>query len=339
LTGGLDRGGVIVTMRGDLMKFSWLKLLPALAVCAPLLSRADMVDGIWAVVADRAITIAQVEDYTKPVEDTLRTQYAGDPDTFQQKYDSALHDSLEQLIERDMILHNYETGGYNKLPDSLADQLVEENIRSRFGDRVTMLKTLQAQGMTLEQYRKELLDRYIESGLRSENVQKTIIISPYKIETYYKTHPDEFKVEDQVKLRMIVLNKTSSDDTNTLELAREIAGKIRAGASFAEMAGVYSQGSQQHQGGDWGWVDRSVLRKELSDVAFSLKPGQISDPVDTSDAVYVMLVEDKSAAHLKPLADVRDDIGKTLLIQEQARLSQEWIDGLRKKTYIRIFDN
>ncbi len=86
--------------------------------------------------------------------------------------------------------------------------------------------------MTLEQYRKELLDRYIESGLRSENVQKTVIISPYKIETYYNNHADEFKVPAQVKLRMIVLNKASPDDTNALGQARDIARKVKAGASL-----------------------------------------------------------------------------------------------------------
>jgi parvulin-like peptidyl-prolyl isomerase len=273
------------------------------------------------------------------VEDTLRTQYAAEPDVYQQKLDAAIHDSLEQLVERALILNNYETGGYNKLPDSLADQLVQDNIRERFGDRVTMIKTLQAQGMTLEQYRKELLDRYIESGLRSLNVQKTIIISPYKIENYYQTHPDEFKLEDQVKFRMIALNKTSPDDTNTLELGREIAGKIKAGASFAEMAGVYSQSSQQNVGGERGWVSRSDLRKELAVVAFTLKRGQVSDPIDTPDTVYLIVVEDESLAHLKPLADVRDDIDKTLRIQEQARQSKAWIDGLKKKTYVRYFVN
>jgi peptidyl-prolyl cis-trans isomerase SurA len=324
-------------MRSDSMKFFRFIPILAVAVCAPGLCHADLVDGVEAVVADKVITFAQVQDFTRPVEETLRSQYAAQPDVYQQKYEAALHDSLELLVERDLILNNYETGGYNKLPDSLVDQMVQDDIREKFGDRVTMLKTLQAQGMTLEQFRKDLLDHYIETGLRSENVQKNIIISPYKIETYYKTHPDEFKLEDQVKLRMIVLNKPSPDDTNTLDLAREIASKIKAGASFVEMAGVYSQGSQQHQGGDWGWVERSVLRKELSDVAFNLKPGQISDPIDTSDSAYLMLVEDKKPAHLRPLTDVRDDIEKNLRIQEQARQSKEWIDGLRKKTYIRYF--
>jgi parvulin-like peptidyl-prolyl isomerase len=326
-------------MRSDSMKIFRSIPILAMAVGVPLHSQADFVDGIEAVVADKVITFAQVEDYTRPVEDTLRTQYAAEPDVYQQKLDAAIHDSLEQLVERALILNNYETGGYNKLPDSLADQLVQDNIRERFGDRVTMIKTLQAQGMTLEQYRKELLDRYIESGLRSLNVQKTIIISPYKIENYYQTHPDEFKLEDQVKFRMIALNKTSPDDTNTLELGREIAGKIKAGASFAEMAGVYSQSSQQNVGGERGWVSRSDLRKELAVVAFTLKRGQVSDPIDTPDTVYLIVVEDESLAHLKPLADVRDDIDKTLRIQEQARQSKAWIDGLKKKTYVRYFMN
>lgn len=312
-------------------------LLAGLA--APVCCLADLVDGIEAVVADRVITFAQVEDYTRPVEETLRSQYSGDPAVYQQKLDSALHDSLELLVERALILHNYESGGYNKLPDSLADQLVQDNVRERFGDRVTMLKTLQAQGMTLEQYRKELLDRYIESGLRSENVQKTVIISPYKIETYYNNHADEFRVPAQVKLRMIVLNKASADDTNAMGQARDIARKIKAGASFADLAGLYSQGSQQHQGGEWGWIDRTVLRKELSDEAFSLPKGQVSEPIDTPEAVYLMLVEDQKAPGFKLLTDVRDDIEKNLQQQEQSRLAKQWIDGLKKKTYIRYFFN
>ncbi len=326
-------------MREDSMKFFRFILMLVAVFCAPFFSRADTVDGIWAVVADKVITFAQVDEETRPAEATLRAQYAAQPDVLQEKYQAAMHDSLEMLVERALILHNYESGGYNKLPDSVVDGLVDDNIRTRFGDRVTMIKTLQAQGITLEQYRKELLDRYIEGGLRGLNVQKSIIISPYKVETYYNAHPDDFKVDDQVKLRMIVLNKTSPDDTNTLALAREIASKIKDGSSFTEMAGVYSQGSQQHQGGDWGWVERSVLRKELGDVAFSLNKGQISAPIDTPDSVYVMFVEDKTGAHTKPLADVRDDIEKTLKIQEQARLSKEWIDGLKKKTYIRYFNS
>jgi peptidyl-prolyl cis-trans isomerase D len=169
-------------------------------------------------------------------------------------------------------------------------------------------------------------------------VQREVIISPMKILEYYQNHQDSFRVEDQVKLHMIVLNKTGPDDTNAIRFAREIEAKLKEGANISEMATIYSQGSQQHQGGDWGWVERSVLRKDLADVAFSLVPGQVSEPVDAPDAVYVMQVDDKRLAHAKPLADVRTDIEKTLRTREQARLQKAWIDGLKKKSFIRYIE-
>jgi len=103
------------------------------------------------------------------------------------------------------------------------------------------------------------------------------------------------------------------------------------------MASVYSQGSQRSQGGDWGWVERSVLRKELAEVAFALKPGQVSGVIETPEACYLMLVEQKRPAHVKPLSDVRDDVEVTLRTQEQKQLEQQWIEQLKKKAFIRLF--
>lgn len=307
-----------------------------LATCVPAILHADVADGVKAVVDNRVITFAEVEDYTRPAAEALRRQYAGQPEIFQQKLNEALNDSLEQLVDRALIMHYFETEGY-KLPDSVIDQLVQERIREKFGDRVTMMKTLQAQGMTYEQFRKQLREQYIESALRQQNIHKEITISPFKVETYYQANQDKYKLDDQVKLRMIVLTKSSPGDTNVMAIAREIQTKVKEGTSFNEMAAVYSQGSQQHQGGDWGWVERNVLRKELADVAFNLKPGQTSDPIDTSDAIYFMLVEDKKPAQFRPLSEVRAEVEKTLRVQEQAKLEKQWIEGLKKKTFIRYF--
>jgi parvulin-like peptidyl-prolyl isomerase len=323
-------------MRINSMKWFRFTLVLAAAFCSGLPLRADMADGVEAIVNDEVITYGQVEEYTQPAAAALRREYAGQPDVFQQKLTEALADSLEQLIERQLILHDLEVE-YSKLPDSVVDELVQDRIHDRFGDRITLMKTLQAQGMTYEQFRKDVRDQYIESVLRAKNISQAIIISPYKVETYYLAHQDDFKVEDQIKLRMIVLNKTSGDDTNTVNLAREILSKIKDGATFQEMASVYSQGSQQHQGGDWGWVERSVLRKEISDVAFALKPGEVSDVIDTPESCYLAFVEQTRPAQVRPLRDIRDDIEKTLLTQEQARLQKQWMDGLKKKSFIRSF--
>jgi parvulin-like peptidyl-prolyl isomerase len=317
----------------------YFRLIPILAAafCFGLPSRAELVDGIKAVVNSGVVTLAEVDDFAAPAAQALRREYAGQPDLFQQKLGDALNDGLEQLVERQLILHSFDTEGY-RLPDTVVDELVQDRIRDRFGDRITLTKTLQAQGETFEKFRREVREQYIVSALRAKNISpEKIIISPYKVENYYLAHQDDFKVEDEIKLRMIVLNKTSGDDTNTASLAGEILAKIKEGATFQEMASVYSQGSQRSQGGDWGWVERSVLRKELADTAFALKAGQISDVIETPEACYLMLVEQTRPAHVKPLSEVRDDVEATLRTQEQKQLEQQWIEKLKKKAFIRLF--
>jgi parvulin-like peptidyl-prolyl isomerase len=316
-------------------------LVAAAGFSLPL--RAELVDGVKAVVSSSIVTIAEVDEFVVPAAQALRREYAGNQVMFQQKLGDALNDGLEQLMERQLILRDFDVEGYH-LPDTVVDELVQDNIRERFGDRITLMKTLQAQGQTFEKYRQQVRDQYIISALRAKNMSPDkIIISPYKVETYYLAHQDDFKVEDEIKLRMIVLNKTSADDTNTLDLANEILAKIKEGATFSEMATIHSQGSQRSQGGDWGWIERSKLRKELAEAALPLKPGQISDVIETPGtgetpgAYYIMLVEDKHPAHVKPLKDVRDEVEVTLRTQLQKQLSQQWIAQLKKKTFIRLF--
>jgi peptidyl-prolyl cis-trans isomerase SurA len=316
------------------MKFARFILFFAVTIFLAQTVRAELADGVKAIVNDTVITYAQVQDFIAPATESLQRQYAGQPDLYSQKLSALLNDGLEQLVERALILHDFETAGY-KLPDSLADDLVQDRIRALYlGDRVTLMKTLQAQGMTLEQFRKNVLDQWIETQMRRKNVPQEIFISPFKVENYYLAHQDDFKVEDEIQLRMIVLNKTSADDTNTLPLANEILAKIRAGATFQEMASVYSQGSPQKEGGDL--YERSALRKELADTAFALKPGQVSDVIETPDSDYIVLVDQIYPAHVKPLGDIRDDIEKNLRTQEQTRIEKQWIDQLKKKAFIRI---
>ena len=59
--------------------------------------------------------------------------------------------------------------------------------------------------------------------------------------------------------------------------------------------------------------------------------------IDLPGACYLLKVEDARRAHVKPLADVRDSIEKTLSAQEHARLESAWIESLKEKTYWRTF--
>lgn len=313
-------------------------ILTVVVACSGGLAlQAQVVDGIKAVVHDSVITFQEVDIYTASAADVLNRQYPNDRETYQKKLAEALNENLDQLVERQLILRDFAAAGYN-VPESIIDEVVQEHIRSRFGDRASLTKSLKKEGMTYEKFRQQVRDRFLIDQLRLKNISSEILISPHKLETYYKEHPDKYKIEDQVKLRMIVLNKPSDGDAaQTRQVADEILGKIKQGASFAEMASVYSQGSQRNQGGDWGWVERSVLRKELAEAAVSLKPGEPSGVIETPESFYLMLVEETRPAHLKPLNEVRDEIEKIMIGQEQARLEKQWIERLKKKTFVRFF--
>ena len=116
--------------------------------CFSLPLQAELADGVLAVVNDSVITRGQVENFVAPAIDALRREYAHQgnvSNVFEQKATDVFNDGLEQLIERQLILHDFDAEGY-RLPDAAVDELVQARIRERFGDRITLMKTLQAQG-------------------------------------------------------------------------------------------------------------------------------------------------------------------------------------------------
>jgi parvulin-like peptidyl-prolyl isomerase len=357
--------------------------------------RAELVSGIEAVVHDSIVTREEVEAMTAPAAEILWRQYRNQPEVFAKKVAEARNDNLEELLQRQLILRDFKTG-YNfqlevveKEIAKEIDKEIQDEIRLGYnGNRMALLQTLQARGITYEKHRQQIHDKIIIGFLRQKNISSEIIVSPHKVEAYYQAHLDEFKVKDEAKLRMIVLkNPVDTDTAHVAKLAEEIQAKLNEGATFAEMATIHSEGSQRNQGGDMGWAELAGLSKGLRDMAEKLQPGQHSgvtsrsagddywvcdyengrpvagrhyatDPVSKKEALvedkrfssaaaaadlptpqefYLMQVEEKRAAHYKPLNTVRDQIEKDFLDQEQSRLKKQWIERLKKKTFVRYF--
>lgn len=323
-----------------------------LTTCA----RAEIVDGVAAIVNDKIITYSDVRQYIQPVIAQLRRNYSGQE--LVDKVRSAQKDALDNLIERHLILAEFKGKGYS-FPETVIDEQMNDVIANEFGgDRAAFIKTLQADNVTLAKYREQLRDRIIVQAMRSRKTQSEIVVSPYKIEEYYKAHLDEFKDEEQIKLRMILIKKVKEvAPTNTVDaipatepaaptppavdarrkVAEEILAKLDAGDSFESLAKVYSEGREGQKGGDWGWVKRDELRKELSVPAFALKPGQHSRLLDTADGYYIVQVDDAKKESTRPLTEVRDIIEKELLQAQRAKLQETWVKQLRAKAYIRMF--
>jgi len=311
----------------------FLVLLAALGGMVSI-ARADYANGIKAIVQDSVITLAEVEQYAKPAAEALLRQYRGQPAVFQQKLAAEMDKDLEELIERELVLFDFRSAGYN-FPEAIIDDEVEDRIRAQYGDdRSKLIKSLQARGMTYEKFRQNLREQVIVEALTSKNVSQEIFISPHKIEVFYLAHQDKYKLEDQVKLSMIVLKKA---DDHTRPFAEDILRKIKEGVPFSEMASLHTEGTQKRERGSWGWVEKSVLRKELADVAFGMKPGEVSDIIELDGVIYIMFVEDKRTSHVRALGEIRDEIERQLRTEEQSRLRKLYIDRLRKKTFVLYF--
>ncbi|HXJ71861.1 MAG TPA: peptidylprolyl isomerase, partial [Candidatus Dormibacteraeota bacterium] len=139
--------------------------------------------------------------------------------------------------------------------------------------------------ITQEAFRQKMRDEIITYIMRRKNVNEALLISPAKIEHYYTTNLIAFKMDDQVKLRMIMiscLDVNSVDDT--LRLTSQVKTKIDGGASFADMAVVYSEDLYKKEGGLWGWVGEKKLLKGLSEIAFGLNTGVCSRVVARAPA-------------------------------------------------------
>jgi parvulin-like peptidyl-prolyl isomerase len=321
----------------DLKRLLLLVSLLASGVPAIRAAQPALVNGIVAIVNETVITEKAAREFIEPAVIALERQLGMSPQARNEKMMEIYRDGLNQLVDRQLTLDDFKASGYS-FPESLIEDFVQERIRERYGDRVKLIKTLEAQNMTYEQFRNDIRDQFIVEQMNLKNVSSAVIISPFKIETYYKEHPEDFKQQDQVRLRMIERRKRDGADPEEVRrMLRDIQKLLGEGKSFADMARDYSDGSQKAEGGDLGWRDRSVLRKEFADAIANLKAGQRTGIIDLPDACFILQLDEVKPAQLRPLAEVREDIEKTLLSQERARLQKKYVERLKKKAFVRYF--
>ncbi|MCP5517585.1 MAG: peptidylprolyl isomerase [Verrucomicrobiales bacterium] len=315
-----------------------LAAICALAVPVSGQENTELVNGISVIVNDQVITRDDVLRYVSPAVELLVRQYRDRPALLNDRIRQAERDGLNQLIERKLILHEFETAGY-ALPDSVIEEEIERRIKQKFGgDRVSLTQTLRSEGTTRDAWRQKVREEYIISAMRSKHISESTIISPYRIEKYYVDNLDKFKLGDQVKLRTIMISAQEKAAPSLPKiLAQEIITKLDEGSSFADLAMIYSEDTYRTQGGDRGWVERSNLRDELAAAAFGLKAGEHSGVIELDGTAWVIQVEAVRKDHVRTLPEVRDEIQATLVAQEQARQHEEWINRLKAKSYVQYY--
>lgn len=299
----------------------------------------QVLGGIAAVVNNDVITFSEVEELAGPREQAIKNSMQGE--AMVAKVRELRMDAVNELINRQLILQEFaemkKKGA--QIPAHILDEQIETLIREQFGgDRAAFMRTLSAQGLTMDRFRKMEEEKIIVSAMRSEKVKTNNIIPETRIREYYDKNREKYSTDDEVHIRMLMMRKSGPDGENVFKMMKEIREKIIHGAAFGDLARMYSEDpSHQEAGGDWGWVNRKTLNENLAKVAFALKPGEVSQIVELSGNYYLMYAEEKKNGNTKSYAEVRDDIEKTLLQEDRQKAQEEWVAKLRKKAYIKIF--
>src|SRR5271168_113588 len=124
-------------------------------------------------------------------------------------------------------------------------------------------------------------------------------VTDAEIQQYYNQHIDEYQVDEQVKVRHILIKLDQGADAKADAAAKakaeDILKQIKAGGNFAELAKKNSDDpGSKDQGGELGFLKRGATVPEFDQAAFTLQPGQTSGLVKTKFGYHIRSEEHTS---------------------------------------------
>ena len=179
-----------------------------------------------------------------------------------------------------------------------------------------------------EKYREPEKRKFDLVMFRYSDFEKKVNPTEGEIKFYYDEHKRDFYEEKKVRARHILFKippKASKEEQEKIKKkAEEVLKEAKEGKDFAELAKKYSEDpGSARKGGDLGFFTYKTMVKPFSEVAFSLKPGEISDLVKTPFGYHIIKVEEVKDAKTLPLEEVKDKIIKKVKRQRAKDLAQE----------------
>jgi len=281
---------------------------PAAAAAAPagpprpLRDTAFVVDKVLAVVGNHPILASQVDE-----EIFARQSQGLKPPSSPAELVALRKQVVQSVIDEELMVQEAERDTTIKVTDQEVADGVEQQIkkvRSNFGSELEYTAELKKAGFqTPEEYRRWLFDQQRRAALqnkliderRSSGKLKSVVPTEREMRAYFDEQKATLeKRPATISFRQIVVAPQSSVDEKqrAYQLADSIAQALRRGGDFAVAAKRFSMDSaSREQGGSLNWFRRGTMVPEFERVAFGLKPGVISDPVETPFGYHVLQVE------------------------------------------------
>jgi peptidyl-prolyl cis-trans isomerase SurA len=301
-------------MRRHLILLASLAALAGSGAAMPLLAQqADSatIDRIVAIVGNKAILASMIEE-------RWFTEFPGGKGAPQDpnQVKSIKRQMLDGLVDEELMVQEALKDTAIKVTDEQVNQSVDEifrNARSKFQSEEAFRKDLQTAGFqTLEEWRSYLTEQQRREFLVKDYRQrvqqggkfKPIPPTDKEMRDYFEQNKFTLpKQSEKVSLKQIVIAPKPSDSAKRVAWTRadSIVKELRKGADFATAAKRFSMDpGTREQGGSLSWIRRGQgWDPKFEEAAFLLRPGQVSDPVESAFGYHIIQVERTQPAEVQ----------------------------------------
>lgn len=254
---------------------------------------------------------------------------------------------FEGQVKQDLELQRLQaliTGGVTVPDEAVRAAYRVQGTKIKFDYAVISLddlkKTINPSDADLEAYFKQSAARYAMAIPETRKIQYVAFtaaqlpggkakVTDAEIQAYYTAHQADYKTEEMVQTRHILINAPTGSDAKTDAAAKakaqDVLKQVLAGGNFADLAKQYSDDKQSAvNGGEIPLIATAGLDPAYGKAAMALNPGQTSGLVKSAFGYHIIQTEKKVAAGIKPLADVKDSIVQALEQQKQGAAEQQF---------------
>lgn len=306
-----------------------------------------IVNRVAAVVNGRPITSSEVRSRLQPYVNELLMLYPQQGGRFNGELIKAKKAVLDELIERELVLSDFEGKGM-QMPASAIDDEINRRILTHFnGKREALLDNLRKSGMTYSEYRDSVRKEVTVGAMRNMRYDRDIPPTPDEIRAEYQATKYDYRdmTKDSVRYKKIFIPMGASDDPNAtpeeqFQFAQELTESIIKGEiSFEDAAVQWSRDEFAPEGGQWPFRKRSDLDVQFANIVFALPKDKVTGPLASPYGFTIVCVQETKRATPPSLnaPGIKARVDDSVRRKKSEERYREWIGRLRKKAVIRIY--
>jgi len=166
--------------------------------------------------------------------------------------------------------------------------------------------------------------------------QEEVEVTEEDVEDYYDLNTEKYEEPEKIKARHVLIKTGPADSEEEKAKKRakieSILAQAREGVDFSLLATQNSEDTgTAKKGGDLGFFERGKMVPQFDEAAFALKPGEISDVVESRYGYHIIKVDDYAESHTKSLEEVKEEITKTLSAERATRLAKRRAEAVQSE--------